>query len=118
MVIGARYPWGVVETGRVEVEQGASAFALGQINGLDEERFWRFVYSQLGKPYDWRGALGIGANRRNWRQEDRWFCFELVAAASEYGGVPLVRKEASWVTGDDIETSLAVTMGQVWRKAA
>lgn len=36
--------------------------------------------SQIGKPYDWFGALGIGFNR-NWQDDDRWFCSELLEAA-------------------------------------
>lgn len=39
-----------------------------------------FVYHQLGKPYDIWGALGLGLGR-DWQDDQRWFCSELMAAA-------------------------------------
>lgn len=49
----------------------------------------RYAAGQLGQPYDWRGALGIGF-RRDWRTEGAWFCSELVAAAFERARAPLI----------------------------
>lgn len=46
--------------------------------------------SQIGKPYDWRGVIGIGFRRR-WQDEDAWFCSELVAYAFEAAGDLLFR---------------------------
>ena len=48
--------------------------------------------SQIGKPYDWLGIAGIGL-RRDWRDDSRWYCSELVAWAIEQGGTPLFRSE-------------------------
>lgn len=39
--------------------------------------------SQLFKPYDWSGVVGI-VLRRNWESESMWFCSELVAFVSGY----------------------------------
>jgi len=50
--------------------------------------------SQLGKPYDYTGVLGIGLHR-DWQETGRWFCSELVAWAFQQGGTPLFRKGAS-----------------------
>lgn len=44
--------------------------------------------SQVGKPYDWTGALGVGVNR-NWQDERRWFCSELAAWCLLKGGMEL-----------------------------
>lgn len=50
-----------------------------------EKRFYDFLYAQLGKPYDWRAVFGLGLGR-NWRDPEKWFCSELVAAALEASG--------------------------------
>ena len=51
-----------------------------------------YAGSQLGKPYDWRAVLGIGLHQ-DWRCEDRWFCADLVAAAFERAGYPLLHAD-------------------------
>lgn len=33
------------------------------------------AFSQLGKPYDWVGALGLGLHR-DWQHEGQWWCSE------------------------------------------
>jgi uncharacterized protein YycO len=50
---------------------------------------FNFAYKQLGKPYDFSALVGILAHR-DWHSEDSWFCSELVAAAFEAGGKPLL----------------------------
>lgn len=58
--------------------------------------------SQIGKPYDYTGVLGIGLHR-DWQESDAWFCSELVAWAFEQGGTPLFRAGASRrVTPQDV----------------
>lgn len=57
--------------------------------------------SQIGKPYDWGGVLGIGFRRR-WQDEGRWFCSELVAWAFHHAGVPIVRVQAWRITPRDL----------------
>ena len=44
-----------------------------------------FAISQLGKPYDWLGVIGIGL-KRNWQEDDKWSCAELVASVLSEGG--------------------------------
>ena len=46
---------------------------------------------QLGKPYDLRGILNM-VLQRDWREQDCWFCSELVAWAFEQGGIPLLNR--------------------------
>ena len=48
--------------------------------------------SQLGKPYDFTAIVGLGLHR-DWQEDDRWFCSELVAWAFEKAGEPLFRAE-------------------------
>ena len=57
--------------------------------------------TQLGKPYDYTGVLGIGLRRR-WQQTDRWFCSELVAWAFARGGTPLMRVQEWRITPRDL----------------
>lgn len=49
--------------------------------------------SQIGKPYDLTALVGL-LSHRDWQDEDRWFCSELVAWAFAQGGHPLFRAEA------------------------
>jgi hypothetical protein len=48
-----------------------------------------YAMSQIGKPYDYTDIVGILIHR-DWRSEDSWICSELVAAACEKGGLPLL----------------------------
>lgn len=64
--------------------------------------------SQIGKPYDWTGAAGIGM-RRNWQDDDAWFCSELVAWAFEAGGRSLFRSQPWRITPRDIYIPLLST---------
>lgn len=50
---------------------------------------WAYAKAQIGKPYDTTAILGILAHR-DWREEDSWFCSELVSASCEKGGYPIV----------------------------
>ena len=51
-----------------------------------EQRVWQFWLAQDGKPYDWRAIISFVpifrriVNDRNWRDEDAWFCDELLIA--------------------------------------
>jgi uncharacterized protein YycO len=51
--------------------------------------------SQRGRLYDWPGALGVGL-RRDWQEDDSWFCSELVAWAFQEAGQPLLRTTDAW----------------------
>lgn len=51
--------------------------------------------SQMGKPYDWPGVFGY-ALRRDWQEDDSWFCSELVSWAFQMAGAPLLRAPDAW----------------------
>lgn len=65
-----------------------------------------FARKQVGKPYDARGILNFGLHR-NWKDDSSWFCSELVAAAFDQAGVPLVMTpNAGRVTPRDLTLSI------------
>lgn len=46
--------------------------------------------AQVGAPYDWPGAMGLGLTPyRDWKQGDKWFCYEYVAGALSAAGRPV-----------------------------
>lgn len=52
----------------------------------------RWALGEIGKPYDWQAIIGMPL-RRDWRSPDCWFCSELVCAACEQAGFPLLRAD-------------------------
>jgi uncharacterized protein YycO len=57
---------------------------LPTMSGMDV--LWlSFLHNQVGKPYDITAIAGLALDR-DWREDDSWFCSELVAAALEYSG--------------------------------
>lgn len=55
--------------------------------GPQANLFWNFLLDQLNKPYDWRAIVGFGFGRRDWREDDSWFCSELQVRALEVAGL-------------------------------
>jgi uncharacterized protein YycO len=49
-----------------------------------EKAFYNYALSQVGKPYDTLAILAFFADR-DWRNEDAWFCDELLLACTERG---------------------------------
>lgn len=67
-----------------------------------EQKLLVWIKSQIGKGYDWSAIYGM-AFRKDWHNDDKWFCSELVAAAFEEAGHPLLRSEnLSRVTPRDL----------------
>ena len=58
----------------------------------DEKAAILAARSQIGKPYDLKGMIGIGINR-DWQDDGQWWCSELVAWAIASGGNKLYRDE-------------------------
>lgn len=46
----------------------------------------KFLYLQIGKPYNIIGIIGFAAGR-NWRQSNAWFCSEMIAAGMEQANI-------------------------------
>jgi hypothetical protein len=53
---------------------------------------FEWALTQRGKKYDWTAITGFAFNR-DWREEDRWFCSELVCASFEKVGAPLLNPD-------------------------
>lgn len=81
---------GVRERPLAELLAEASEYEIIEIPARNPAAVIAAARSQLGKPYDWRGVVGIGFRRR-WQDEDAWFCSELVAYAFEAAGDLLFR---------------------------
>jgi uncharacterized protein YycO len=63
----------------------ASKAVLMDIPVKDIELSKEFAVNQLGKKYDWLGVIGIGL-KRNWQEDGKWSCAELVAKILAEGG--------------------------------
>jgi hypothetical protein len=48
--------------------------------------FEKFLYAQIGKPYDKLAIFAFIVNR-NWREPDSWICSELQSRAGEYSNI-------------------------------
>lgn len=100
-VIEAAAPHGVLRRPLVEMLAQASKFEIIDVPARSALAVIAAARAQVGKRYDWSGALGIAARRR-WQDEDRWFCSELIAWAFARGGSPLVRIENWRITPRDL----------------
>lgn len=92
-----------------EAIHGSFRFSLVEFKNVSEEKNQELIevlMSQVGKKYDYLGALGIGLHR-NWQSEDKWICSELIAWGLQEIGIPLFRKE-------DVST---VSQQDIWRLA-
>ncbi len=74
---------------------------------VDDAGVIRAVHSQLGKPYDFSAVFGIPFHR-NWQEEDKWFCSELVAWACAQGGFPVINKPFGRVTPQDLYETVTI----------
>jgi uncharacterized protein YycO len=69
-----------------------------------------FAFRQLGKLYDTAGLVAlfwtiVSGSAERARRDDHWFCSELVAAAYEEAGRPLVGQDASYTSPSQLVTS-------------
>lgn len=100
-IIEATVPGGVRTRSLADLLAASSEYAFIDIPCPDPAAVIAAAVSQLGKPYDWRGVIGIGARRR-WQDPDAWFCSELIAWAFAQAGHPLVRSTAWRITPRDL----------------
>lgn len=75
-----------------------------------EERALKWAMDQRGLPYDWTAIEGF-IMRRDWHKNDRFFCSELIEAAFDRAGWPLVRDSwlADRITPRDLLLSERIT---------
>ncbi len=89
-IIEAHALHGVIRTPLAEAIAKASECELVRLPAGDPAAVIAAAVSQIGKPYDWT-ALIAWLLRRDWQEDDSWFCSELVAWAFGKGGSPLFR---------------------------
>lgn len=93
-VIESRAKQGVVKTPILDFRNRYSTVDFFTID-CDDKKAFEFLNAQIGKSYDWSAASGLLFKLMP-NHKDKWYCFELIAAASG-----LFRKERnSRVTAD------------------
>ena len=85
---------GVVRTPLSQRQQQDPSWVVSSLPCADPKAVINAAVTQIGKPYDYTGVLGIGLHR-DWQQTGSWFCSELVAWAFSRGGSPLFRPHAN-----------------------
>jgi hypothetical protein len=68
-----------------------------------------FARLQFGKGYDLTALFGMELHR-NWQEDDKWFCSELVAWCCAKAGKALINKEAWRVTPQDLWEVCAINV--------
>ena len=63
----------------------ASRWAIVEYRHRNPAAMIAAARSQIGKPYDLTGALGLGVHR-DWQQDDAWWCSELIPWAAAQAG--------------------------------
>lgn len=84
-VVEARLWFGVVATPVKEWAARHPYYESLRIACPDVQAAEAFAWSQIGKPYDYLGALGMPL-RSDWQNPNKWYCSELVEAALLAGG--------------------------------
>lgn len=91
---------GVSQRSLEQFQSEDSKWEIIEHQGLSEELIG-FMKQQIGKPYDFTGILGLPF-RKDWENDDRWFCSELIAWAAKQAGTPIINKDAWRVTPQDL----------------
>jgi uncharacterized protein YycO len=90
-VIEATWPQGVIE--RPLEEFLAQHTTNGEVcfrTYKGDKRVVEYCRSQVGKPYDTLGVLGVGIHRE-WQDDSKWWCNELIEAGLvKYGYSPYI----------------------------
>ncbi|MGH8348139.1 MAG: YiiX/YebB-like N1pC/P60 family cysteine hydrolase [Pseudomonas sp.] len=92
-VIEASALGGVRQVSKDHAISQTAEFCLVDLPARAPDSIIDMARSQLGKPYDWSGILGLGLHR-NWQEDDAWFCSELVAWAAAESGEMWFRPDA------------------------
>lgn len=76
-------------------------FWIKRIPHPSPDQVWAHAENQIGQPYDWTWLLRW-LLRRDWRDNGKWVCSELIAWAAEQTGWPLVVGALASVTPRDL----------------
>lgn len=75
-----------------EAITGCHKHAVVEFRAGDSKRLEAVLDTQVGKSYDYLGAVSIGLHR-NWQHDDKWICSELIAWGLDKIGEPLFRSD-------------------------
>lgn len=77
-LIEATAKYGVRAVKHTQVTREADAYAIGEIpSKATQSQVFHACMTQCGKPYDFGAVLGMPF-WRDWQEDDKWFCSELV----------------------------------------
>lgn len=102
MIIGSRNNYGV---GLFNVGSlSKTKYEVKTIQCAEEqyEKFFEFLYAELGKKYDWHAYIGFLLNRKRKESPDKWLCSEIIVAALEYAGIHIFEETPNFLTPRDI----------------
>lgn len=91
-IIQANALHGVIRTPLAEAIGTAKRVELVRLPARDPAAVISAAASQIGKPYDWT-ALLAWLLRRDWQEDDSWFCSELVAWCFTKAGCGIFRAD-------------------------
>jgi uncharacterized protein YycO len=78
---------GVRQVDRATALKGQTIVKATHYQVPDAAAGLEWAAGQIGKSYDWPGALGLGLTPgRDWGQDDKWFCYEFAAAVLRAAG--------------------------------
>lgn len=83
-VIEAAAFHGVRELPYTDFIADKSKYSVKNIDVPSDALAISWARSQIGKPYDWSGAIGL-AIHREWQEDGSWFCSEFVEGACMAG---------------------------------
>lgn len=86
-IIEAVFRPGVREASLDSAIARASHWAIVEYDHRNPDGMIAAVRSQIGKPYDKLGALGLGLHR-DWQDDNAWWCSELLPWAAAQAGDP------------------------------
>jgi hypothetical protein len=109
LTIGARHSDGVQVRSDSYTPYSLDDRFLVEVTPDQKRELVRFVAKQIGKPYDTTAIFGVLAHR-DWRTPNSWYCSELVTAAFEAAGAPIlyVPQHVNRITPRD--TSLSIKL--------
>jgi cell wall-associated NlpC family hydrolase len=68
----------------------STSHEIVEFSNADSDKVIRSAFTQIGKGYDWLAIFGLFF-KRNWGQNSRWICSELIAWAFLDAGFPIFR---------------------------
>jgi uncharacterized protein YycO len=75
-VVDARFPGGVRVRQLSELREISSKWCVREWRVPDARSGYAWLQQQIGKPYDYTWALGLGL-QRDWGEDNAWGCSEL-----------------------------------------